>query len=344
MNQKSTNTQMETILPKVILGTSSLGNLYQAIPIEQKQEIVAAAIKNAQGTPFFDTAGKYGAGLALESLGKCLKSLNVSPDKVIISNKLGWLRMPLTTQEPTFEQGVWKDLEYDAYQDISYDGILKCFEQGEELLNGYHSHFVSVHDPDEYLNASSNPADREKRFEDVLQAYKALSYLKSIGKAKAIGVGSKDWTIINKIAQEVDLDWVMFANSLTVYSHPKELLTFINELHKKGVKIINSAVFNGGFLTGSDYFNYQLIDKEEDKHLYQWRDAFYNTCKKHNVNPAAACVYFSLNIPGVKAIALNSSSAERTGKNISMGDVEVSKTFWDDMKAQNLIDKDYPHL
>src|SRR5690606_40256617 len=72
---------------------------------------------------FFDSAGKYGAGLSLESLGKCLAQLGTDPSKVIISNKLGWYRVPLETAEPTFEPGVWKGLNYDAVQRISYDGI-----------------------------------------------------------------------------------------------------------------------------------------------------------------------------------------------------------------------------
>ena len=331
-------------LPKIILGTSSLGNLYQALSLEQKKAIVAAAINNADGIPFFDSAGKYGAGLALESLGYCLKALQVNPKKVFISNKLGWLRMPLTTAEPTFEQGVWKDLKYDAYQDISYDGIMKCYEQGNELLNGYTAQFLSLHDPDEYLNSAATDEERKGRFENILDAYKALSHLKATGRATAIGVGSKDWTVIKRITEAIALDWVMFANSLTVYSHPKELLDFIGTLRCKGIQIINSAVFNGGFLTGSDYFNYQSMDAEADKELYAWRKAFNQTCHKHQVVPGDACVYFSLHVPGVEAIAMNSSSAERTGKNIGMGNVKVPAVFWEDMKAQGLIDKNYPYL
>jgi D-threo-aldose 1-dehydrogenase len=39
-------------------------------------------------------------------------------------------------------------------------------------------------------------------------------------------VGAKDWRVIRAIAEVVDLDWVMFACSLTVYTHPPELLEF----------------------------------------------------------------------------------------------------------------------
>ena len=38
---------------------------------------------------------------------------------------------------------------------------------------------VSVHDPDEYLDAAASPADRERRFDDILGAYTALGEMKA---------------------------------------------------------------------------------------------------------------------------------------------------------------------
>ena len=124
-------------IPKVIFGTSLIGNLFKVLDDDSKLNLIRETIAQSKGTVVFDSAGKYGAGLALESLGSCLRSLGVVPGSVIISNKLGWYRVPLTTPEPTFEPGVWKDLKFDAIQKISYEGILECFEQGNELLNGY---------------------------------------------------------------------------------------------------------------------------------------------------------------------------------------------------------------
>src|SRR6059058_543541 len=107
-------------IPPIIFGTSGLGNLFVARDEATKCEIVKECITQSKGAVVFDSAGKYGAGLALESLGKCLKKLNVKPEDVIISNKLGWVRTELKAEEPTFEPGVWKDLKYDAIQKISY--------------------------------------------------------------------------------------------------------------------------------------------------------------------------------------------------------------------------------
>src|SRR5687767_14195146 len=116
-------------LPPVIFGTSGLGNLFVALTEEEKLNIIKECVRLSKGKVVFDSAGKYGAGLALETLGKFLKQLNVPGEEIIISNKLGWLGTELTTPEPTFEPGVWKDLKHDAVQKISYDGIMECFRQ-----------------------------------------------------------------------------------------------------------------------------------------------------------------------------------------------------------------------
>lgn len=331
----------EINLPKVIFGTSGLGNLYVALSDDVKCAIVAESIRYSPKPAVFDSAGKYGAGLALESLGRSLTQLNVPPSGVLISNKLGWLRTTLKTPEPTFEPGVWRDLKYDAVQRISYEGILECYEQGNELLGGYRAELVSVHDPDEYLAAAKNEPDLAQRYRDILDAYCALNELKRKGKVKAIGVGSKNWQIIKKITDDVKLDWVMIANSMTVHSHPRELIEFMRELEKQGVQIINSAVFNGGFLTGSAYYNYRLTDPEEDKHLYHWRELFYGLCADYNIKPADACIAFGLNAPGVKSIALSTTNAERVSQNVALAYLTIPAQFWKEMQACGLIDESY---
>jgi D-threo-aldose 1-dehydrogenase len=340
-----TEKQIQEIdLPKVIFGTSGLGNLFVALSPEAKRAIVKECMEHSESPVVFDSAGKYGAGLALEALGKCLTELGVKPNEVLISNKLGWLRTELTTPEPTFEPGVWKDLEFDAVQKISYDGILECYHQGNQLLNGYKANFVSVHDPDEYLAVAASEGDKQQRHRDVLDAYQALKELKVQGYVQAIGVGSKDWRIIQQITKDVELDWVMIANSMTVHSHPAELVAFMEELNSKGVAIINSAVFNAGFLIGSDIYNYRQMDRETNAGLYQWRDTFFKLCDKYDIKPAEACVAFGLKAPGVKSIALNTTNAARVKGNVDMANVVIPAAFWADMKAEGLIDNNYAYL
>ncbi|MGO4292316.1 aldo/keto reductase [Chitinophaga sp. RAB17] len=329
------------ILPEVIFGTSGLGNLYIALPDEMKRSIVSECIKYSPGPVVFDSAGKYGAGLALEALGRSLKQLQIAPSDVLISNKLGWLRTELKTTEPTFEPGVWRNLEHDAVQKISYQGILECYKQGNELLGDYRADLVSVHDPDEYLLASGNEQEWQQRYQDILDAYRALHELKQAGKVKAIGVGAKDWRIIAKIVQDVKLDWVMIANSMTIHSHPLALVDFMLKLEQQDIAIINSSVFNGGFLTGSAYYNYQLTDPVKDKALYGWREQFYQLCLDYNIKPVEACVIFGLKAPGVRSIALNTTQAERVAQNVALPQSIIPEGFWKEMEHVGLIDPTY---
>ena len=326
-------------LPLVIFGTSGLGNLFVVLPEEVKMEIVKQCLIHSPGRIIFDSAGKYGAGLALESLGRCLKALNVQPGKVVVSNKLGWLRTELKTPEPTFETGVWRDLKHDAVQKISYEGIIDCFNQGNELLQGFVPQMVSVHDPDEYLATANNSEQEARLYQDILEAYRALADLKLRGKVSSVGVGAKNWRIIARIAQDVKLDWVMIANSMTLMNHPQDLLNFMSELEKQDIQIINSAVFHSGFLIGGSYYDYKLVEKGllGSERLFRWRDEFFGLCKDFNIHPAEVCVQFALSAPGVKSIALNTTNPNRVKENLAMAHAVVPQEFWIQMAKKDLI-------
>ncbi len=346
MNQLAfiqSNDTTDLPLPQIIFGTSILGNLYQALPYAAKLEIVRQYVLQSEGMPVFDTAGKYGASLALETLGRCLRDLNVKPEDVIISNKLAWLRIPLKTEEPTFEPGVWKGLKHDAVQQISYEGILQCYQEGADLLDGYHQQLISVHDPDEYLAIAKDAQHETELYADILAAYKALFELKAQGKVKAVGVGAKNWKTIKRLAADVPFDWVMIANSLTIQSHPKELLEFVAALNNKGVRVINSAVLHGGFLTGGDYYNYRLVNRDDpsDTALFQWRDAFFTLCEAHAIKPVEASLQFGLRVPGVQSIALSTSAPERVAKNFDAVNAAIPQAFWKAMKEKGLVDVDF---
>lgn len=326
-------------LPKIMFGTSALGNLFSEPSHEEKKAVVAEIIKTSE-VPVFDSAGKYGAGLALEELGQCLDALGVDPSKVLISNKLGWKRVPLVTPEPTFEPGAWVNLKNDAVQAISYQGILACYEQGNQLLGKYNSTIVSVHDPDEYLAGAKDEAELHLRREDVLGAYKALAELKAAGKVQSVGVGAKDISVIDFISDHVQLDWAMFACSVTPYAHGEVARGLLTKLGKQKVKVINSAVFNAGFLLGGDHFDYRKVDRESEPALFEWRDKFNELCTEFGIKPAAACVQFSFLFPEIVSVALSTTKASRVASNVELANAVVPAAFWEKMKKAGLVSKE----
>lgn len=333
-------------LPRIIFGTSSLGNLYQTVAYETKLAIIGQWFQHAPGIVAADSAGKYGAGLALETMGKALAELKVQPKDIVVSNKLAWRRTPLAGDEPTFEPGAWFGLDYDAVQDISYNGILRCHEEGCELLGDYQPQMLSVHDPDEYLAASYDDSDRKKRWDDILAAYQALIELREKGEVAAIGVGSKDWRISQELTTKCKLDWVMLATSLTLYTHEPELLAFVDQLKQQNITVINSSVFNAGFLVGGQFFDYRKITGNQpgDAKLLRWRKKFNTICEHHGVLPAEACVAFGMSHPGIVATALSSAKPGRVQQNVSLGNASPPAEFWTDLKRANLLAADYPHV
>ena len=335
---------MSLELPKIIFGSSALGNLYRVVPNATKLSIVENWIQH-QRDAVIDSAGKYGAGLALENIGRCLKELKVDPANITISNKLGWKRVPLISEEPTFEKGAWFGMEHDAVQSISYEGILECYHQGNELLGDYKAQLLSVHDPDEYLNTAETDSAREQCYKDILGAYQALAELRDSGKALGIGVGSKDWKIIQRLHKDgIQFDWVMLANSFTLLTHSPEVMDFIDTLHQAGIKIINSAVFNAGFLTGGRYFDYQVVSRDGHSDLFDWRDRFIDLCSQHNISAALACCQFALSPPGVVSLALNTSNPGRVADNVKSVNEKIPPHFWNALKENQLLEENYPYL
>tara|TARA_R110002124_G_scaffold287257_7_gene472041 strand:- start:6053 stop:7087 length:1035 start_codon:yes stop_codon:yes gene_type:complete len=331
--------------PSIIFGSSALGNLFQAYSKADKKAILKEAFNRTSPNTVFDTAGKYGAGLALEVLGEFLAEERIPRSNVIITNKLGWTRVPLTTPEPQFEPNIWKGIHHDAVQKISYEGILECFEKDNALLQGYVPQLISLHDPDEFLAKAKTKEERALLWEELIGAITAMKELKEAGKVNGVGVGAKDWKTTREIYSRVPLDYVMVANSLSLIHHPPELMDFLELLRKDNVGIIIAAIFQSGFLTGEDYFDYKKLNSSdpEDQMKIQWRTAFFEVCQKYDVAPFHACIQFSLMVPGVSSVALSVNKPELVEKNILASETSLPKEFWKELKDKSLI-SDFPYL
>ena len=315
----------------VIFGTSCLGNLYRILPYETKLELVRAWFRTA-AKPAIDSAGKYGAGLALETIGRALRDLGIPAGSLTASVKLGWRRKPLAAKEPTFEPGVWAGLDYDAEQDISYKGILRCYEEACGLLGeNCPIDLVSVHDPDEFLAGGGTR-------EDVLGAYRALFELKKSGRVRGVGIGAKDWRVIRGLYDDIKFDWVMFACAPTILRHPPELRGFMRQLKDDGVGIIDSALFNGGFLTGGSMLDYHKADPVRDAALFQKRADYLAVCGDFSIDPGAAAVEYGFHQPGVVAVSLNTSDPARIPVNAAYARHRSPAEFWAELKRRKVID------
>ena len=138
----------------------------------------------------------------------------------------------------------------------------------------------------------------------------------------------------------------MFANSYTLYSHPADLLAFMDSLHAKGVAIINSAVFNAGFLTGGEFFNYVKLDAgiPEHQERFAWRETFFALCEQHGQTPAEVCIQFGKSHPGIVALALSTSKPQRVKTNVEAMSVQAPAAFWEALKEEGLLAAEHPYI
>jgi D-threo-aldose 1-dehydrogenase len=316
-------------VPPIVFGTAGLGNAFEPVPDQRKTAIICEWFRNVAPPIFIDTAGKYGAGMALEVLGRTLEHLDVAPNEVIIINNLAGKRA------------------HHARKDTSYDGIFECWEEGCSLLGGrYVPQLASVDDADEFLAAAASLAERDRRFDDLLGAYRALGELKDAGLLLGVGAAAIDWRMLQEIDRSIKLDWVMLANNFTVMNHPPELIDFIADLARREVAIINSGVFHAGFLVGGPRFNGRALspDNGADARLFSWRKSFVALCEGNGVSPAHACVQFGMSAPGIVAAALDTTRPERVSENVELVLKKVPESFWSSMKEEGLLAEDYPYL
>jgi D-threo-aldose 1-dehydrogenase len=334
-------------VPRVVFGATCLGNLFVAMSDRDKRELVRQWFQQMPKPVAIDSAGKYGAGLSLEVIGRELAALAIDPADVVISNKLAWRRVPLKTPQPTFEPGVWIDIQHDAVQDISHDGILRCHQDGLAMLAGYTPDLVSLHDPDEYLAAAGDAGgERNRRMDDLCGAHQALCELRDDGQVAGVGVGAKNWRIIRELDRHCDFDWVMLANSFTIMNHPPELIEFIDSLASRNIAVINSALTHGGFLAGGSFIDYRPIDAgdPEDAKKIAWRDRFHQVCQQHDQSAYRVAVAFGASHPGITSVALSTSSPARVQSMVQAASDTLPAELWSEMREQQLIWQDYPHL
>ena len=152
--------------------------------------------------------------------------------------------------------------------------------------------------------------------------------LKARGEVESVGIGSKDWRAIEILWREgVQFDWAMFACQPTLLVHPPELISFVNELKAAGVTLIDSAVFNGGFLIGSDMLDYRKADPEKDGSAFAFRERYLDLCRRYGLDPAAPAVEYAYRL-GFDAVALNTASPNRILKNAAYANTKAPEAFW----------------
>jgi D-threo-aldose 1-dehydrogenase len=312
-------------LPPIIFSTCALTNPQRVMPEQTKLNIIGEWFQHVAPPVFIDVGDDDASrqnGLLL--LSRAFARFEIEPDEIVISLRLV---VPQLNGE-------------DSARGINV--ILQDWEESCQLLGRHAPKLVAIELPEGSVSSESAQADRDRYRQGALQAVVAIAELKTADHLAAVGVAARDWRLIESVVAEVQLDWAMFRRGYTLTTRPPEMFQFVTELDTRGVAVVNSGVYGGGFLVGGDQLHSRRLDAIDlnNEPLFKWRRAFTALCHGHGVAPAHACVQFALSAPGVASVALRTSNVDRVAEDVLYVQVKVPTSLWDSMKEEGLIEEE----
>jgi D-threo-aldose 1-dehydrogenase len=308
-------------LPELGLGTTTLGNLYRAIPDDQAHEVVRASWD--AGIRYFDTAPHYGLGLAERRLGEALRSR--PRDEYVVSTKIG------RVLEPVDAEGLRDDDLFDVPRDhvrrwdFSADGVRRSLDDSLARLGLDRVDVLLIHDPDEHLDQA------------VHEAVPALARLRDEGVVGAIGVGSGTPRSLAALIGTGALDVAMVAGRYTLLDQ-SALHEVIPAAEEHGTRIIAVSVFNSGITASDDPADgatYEYGPASEEVLARARRIA--EICAGYGVELPHAAIRFPLRHPAVSTVALGMASADEVRDDAALASRPVPDELWAELTAEGMI-------
>ena len=314
------------------------------------------------GVRFFDTAPWYGIGRSERRLGMALGDLN-RRDEVRINTKVGKTLVPEPTRDESNRtycadgsvrtprdprSGFRISFRYD------YDSIKQQHEDSLQRLGLASVDSLTIHDIDYgYHQGSQLDHALEQLSPNGGAGASALVELRDAGRIKAIGCGCNlearnafSWEdqahedLIERILDLVRLDFFIVAGGYTLLE-TRALRRIFPLCEKRNVSIVAATPFAGGWLvdpTSTSTYMYgkppqQVVDRSMQ---------MLSSAKRHAVPLAAAALQFQLAHPLIAATIPGGKSPSECRQNRKFVDLPIPPAFWDELKAQELLDESAP--
>jgi len=290
-------------LPRLGLGTAPIGGLYAPV----SDETASATVDRAWelGLRYFDTAPRYGAGLAEHRLGRALSGR--PRDEYLVSTKVGRLLRP--------GRSAWGGApELVDYFDFSADATLRSLDESLDRLGLDRVDIAFVHDPDDHFD------------EALAGSFRALRRLRDEGVVRAIGVGANQPMVLCRFAREADPDCFLVAGRFTALDRTAEV-ELLPLCEAAGISVIAGGVFNSGVTAGGTTFDYETADAEVLARVSRLR----KTCDRHGVPLAAAAVQFPLRHPAVVTVVVGCRTPDEVSEDVRLSELDVPDALWSDL-------------
>jgi D-threo-aldose 1-dehydrogenase len=304
------------------LGTAPLGGLFAPVSEADAEATIAQAW--SLGVRYFDTAPLYGFGLAEQRLGRFLRAQ--PRDEFVISTKVG--RLLRADEAPPEDEHYKGAPSARPHFDYSYDGVMRSVDESLTRLGLDRIDILLVHDPDDYYDAA------------VSGAFRALQRLREDGRVRAIGAGMNQSEMLARFAEAVPVDCFLLAGRYTLLDQGA-LTTLFPICLERHIGIILGGIYNSGILAdpyGTAKFNYE----DADPALVARARELDALCKQHGTALKAAAIQFALVHPAVTVALQGARTAAEAADNVAMADALVPASFWQELRARNLVDARAP--
>ena len=301
-------------LPNFGLGCAPLGGNGGVFGMESDAAADATVQHSlAQRITFFDTAPLYGAGLSERRLGRALAG--VPRRHFQIGTKIGLL----------VNQGGATQRSYRR------DDVKRSIADSLERLQVDFVEIAHIHD-----------AEGDEDFRMALdEAYPVLADLKAQGVIRAIGAGMNHWQREAEFARNADFDCFLLAGRYTLLEQ-EPIHEFLPLCLEKEISIFLGGVFNTGILaTGAipgAHYQYRPAPPE----ILEKTRQIEAICAQHGVPLKAAALQFPLAHPAIRSLVVGMISPEEVDQNLEALHTPIPAAFWDDLRAQGMIDPAAP--
>ncbi|MEO8163953.1 MAG: aldo/keto reductase [Betaproteobacteria bacterium] len=314
-------------------GGTGLGNMYVAM--SERSAIDTLSTAYSAGIRYFDTAPLYGHGLSEVRLGGGLRMF--ADADVVVSSKVGWRLRP-AFGAPT-EAGLFRDIHaFCRFNDYSYDGAMRSFEDSLNRLGTDRIDILMIHDIDQRNQGERFP---EVFREAMAGAYKAVLSLREQGVVRAIGCGLNEWEACQAFAEAGDFDCFLLAGRYTLLEQ-ESLRSFLPLCEKRGIGIILGGPYNSGILASGAvkdaWFNYAPAPAD----VLEKVAAIEHICRTHGVTMKAAALQFPLHHRCVASVIPGTSSAAELTENLRLLQTPIAPDLWRELKSSGLMHAQAP--
>ncbi|MFJ1713011.1 aldo/keto reductase [Streptomyces sp. NPDC088260] len=308
MTDSTATGRLPFVLPRLGIGTAPLGGLFEPVGEEEAAATLRAATD--AGITYFDTAPRYGHGLAEQRLGRLLAPSGGSAP--VISTKTGWLLRPRPDGSPG-----------EVITDWTERGIRESLEASLTRLGRSSVDILYLHDPDDY-------PDEIRR-----TAYPAVRRLRDEGLIRAIGFGMNHSGPLASYVAEFEVDVVLIAGRFSLLDH-EALAALLPLCARTGTAVVVGGAFNTGLLADPSpgaMFNYRPVPARTLERARQCRAL----CEEYAVPLPAAAIQFPLLHPAVDSVVLGCRSAAEVTANAAAARFPVPDELWQRLAGAGFV-------